>query len=116
MNISNKFNRKIVATIILFIISTNNVDVHAKQIQNHYSREERNSLFLKALSVVPEHKVPAELRFLLHDSPPAKCATMILQEIRQNFEMFSYEQKAILNEALQRPNPKRPAICKRLLY
>lgn len=93
-----------VATVIFLLVSSNDIDVYAKQIQNQYSKERRNSLFLKALSVIPEHKIPTEFRFLIFESSPPKCATIILEEVRQNLGMFSSEQKAILNKVFQRPS------------
>ena len=104
MSISDKFSLKMVATVIFLLVSSNDIDVYAKQIQNQYSKERRNSLFLKALSVIPEHKIPTEFHFLIFESSPPKCATIILEEVRQNLGMFSSEQKAILNKVFQRPS------------
>lgn len=75
----------------------------SRQKQKHYSIEERNDLFLQALTVLPDNKIPIEYRSAIPAPSPIKCATMILGEVRQNFDIFSFEQKQILNKLLQRP-------------
>ena len=72
---------------------------------SQYSIAERDSLFLLALSVLPDHNIPIEYRFQIPEYPPIRCATMILAEVRQNLDIFSAEQKAVLNKLLQRPGP-----------
>ncbi|MFQ5825068.1 MAG: T9SS type A sorting domain-containing protein [bacterium] len=69
-----------------------------------YSIAERDNLFLQALSVLPESKIPFQYRSSIPEPTPLNCATMILAEVRQNFDLFSVEQKEVLNNLFDRPD------------
>ncbi|MFQ5601996.1 MAG: MXAN_6640 family putative metalloprotease [bacterium] len=69
-----------------------------------FSEQKRDRLFLQALAVVPEDKVPVEFRSKIPPFETGKCATMLLAEVRLNFHRFTPKQQTILNEALARPD------------
>jgi hypothetical protein len=71
--------------------------------QKVYSIEERNNLFFQALAVFPENRIPVQYRSSLPEPSPVRHATMILGEVRQNFDIFNVEQQEVLNQLLQRP-------------
>lgn len=104
--------RKIrLALILLFIFNLFTLDkINSQEAQlsskkiTQFSIKERDNLFLQALSVLPEHKIPSEFRSLIPEPTPIKCATMIVEQIRQNLDIFNADQQAVLNKILKRPN------------
>lgn len=68
------------------------------------SEQARDLLFQQALSIFPEHNLPASYRSLVRDVPPPKCGTLILEQVRQNFDIFSDGQQALLRRLLVRPD------------
>lgn len=93
--------------ILLFNLSTGQIKAQENPFGStkgkQYSIEERDSLFLRALTVLPENRIPVQYRDVLPEPSAVGCATMILGEVLENFDMFSFEQKRVLNTLLQRP-------------
>lgn len=64
---------------------------------------QRDHLFEQAMAVLPEHKRPAGLHIQVSDYEPRTCATLILEQVRQNLQDFSPEQQRLFKSLFQRP-------------
>lgn len=68
------------------------------------SSASRDELFLQALSILPEEKIPLQWRDAVSEAPPTtRCATFLIMETRARFQEFSPQQQTLLNSLLQRP-------------
>ncbi|MFQ5706273.1 MAG: T9SS type A sorting domain-containing protein [bacterium] len=68
-----------------------------------FSVDDRNKLFQQALALLPEEKVPVQFRGHIAEDLQFRCATMIVAQIQENYDLFSPEQQAVLASILQRP-------------
>ncbi|NIR48713.1 T9SS type A sorting domain-containing protein [candidate division KSB1 bacterium] len=69
-----------------------------------YTQQQKDRLFQQALAIFPEDKIPAQYRVVVETFPPQRCATMLVEEIRQNMHLFSPERQAVLQELFVRPD------------
>lgn len=63
---------------------------------------QRDSLFLEALRILPEEKIPVQFRSKIQPSR-IKCATITLMDVRRHFNLFTPEQRGLLQKLLERP-------------
>ncbi|MFQ5752429.1 MAG: MXAN_6640 family putative metalloprotease, partial [bacterium] len=75
-----------------------------KQQVKELSTAERDNLFLQALSVLPEHRIPVEYRAIIRPVATIKCATMLVAEVQQKYDLFTPEQQSVLRKLLSRPD------------
>jgi len=67
------------------------------------TEQELQSLFLGALSTLPEDKIPLAYRSLVASEPKLKCPTFLLLEVKRNLDLFSPDQQSILKQIFVRP-------------
>ncbi len=106
-----RISKLVIITLIIWTVCLRNDRLNAQQsqatIQNEKaSLQEIDNLFMQALSVFPEQALPVEYRSKLPGDSKFKCTTLLIEEVRQKFDLFTAEQQLVLIELLDRPTPE----------